>query len=493
MAKAWKVNDPAQPSFPITYKTTKRWAGNCTILNSNSNKFYHSELQVALNGQARIYTEYGRVGKTKAANYRYFNSETQGEVEYNKLVNKKKNRKKDPYVEVELAITAVGSDGAKDIKKAMTGINIDKEKVIKSNLHSEVQRLVGSWFGSTGTFIEMTLKCPLGQLTKEQIDKGRAVLTECQKRINAGVSTSLQEYDNLTSKFYSLIPHVLPHKINADNLRIDDLTKVVEKNDTLDTFLDAKNVSSVLSDGSSIDARYKTLKANIDIVEPMSPEYKWLEQIVHGTRASNHRWLGKMKIHNIFKLQRNHEYDLFTNRAVSIAAQRRQNTWTWPNMLARFGPERTDLSKEELELYKRANIIPLFHGTRNENMIGITTKGLLIRPSGAVHTGSMYGDGCYFGFSSKALNYSSCRGTYWARGNHDRGYLFMVDVCLGDPLIAGRSSYYTAKNISPKHCAWAKAGGSSGLINDEFITYHPSGKLQQHNLRYIIEIETQAK
>ena len=57
--------------------------------------------------------------------------------------------------------------------------------------------------------------------------------------------------------------------------------------------------------------------------------------------------------------------------------------------------------------------------------------------------------------------------------------------------IPQRSGYYNAKQISPKHSTWARAGGQ--VINDEFITYHQSGKNQQHNLRYIIEIESKAK
>jgi hypothetical protein len=36
-------------------------------------------------------------------------------------------------------------------------------------------------------------------------------------------------------------------------------------------------------------------------------------------------------------------------------------------------------------------------------------------------------------------------------------------------------------------------GGRSGVINDEIITYTPSGKGQQHCLRYIIEFETQVR
>lgn len=492
MAKAWKVNDLAQPSFPSIYKTTHRWEGSQTNITKNSNKFYHAEVQVGSDGSSRVYTIYGRVGKTSAANYRYFGSEAQCVREYEKLISKKQNRKKDPYVEVELAITAVGSDSAKDIKKAMTGINVSsKKKVTQSKLHSEVQRLIGSWFKDTGNFIKMNLKCELGQLTVEQIEKGRKILDECKDKVNSKLQISDKEYDNLTSMFYSLIPHVLPHKIRPEDLRLNLLDRVVKKEETLDTFLDAKNISSVIG-SNSIDEKYNSLNAEIEWLNPLDPIWKWIENMVHGTRAKNHTFLGKIKIHNIFKLQRDNEYNLFTNRATQIIANRKEKDFVWPNNLERFGLERCDYkSKEELELFKRANILPLFHGTRTENLPGITQRGLLIRPSGAIHTGSMFGDGTYFSIFSKSCSYCSSRGTYWTRGNADRGYIFLADVCLGNQKIVETSGYYTANNIKPNHSIWAKAGRT--LYNDEFITYYPSGNNQQFNLRYILEIETQAR
>jgi hypothetical protein len=69
--------------------------------------------------------------------------------------------------------------------------------------------------------------------------------------------------------------------------------------------------------------------------------------------------------------------------------------------------------------------------------------------------------------------------------------VLLNDVCLGDPKIVEHSNYYTAKNISPCHSVWAKAG--SFLINDEFIVYHPTGSLQQHRIRYVLEVETNAR
>lgn len=115
--KSWKDGEVGQPSFPKTYVVTKRWEGTCTDIIKNSNKFYHAEIQVAPNGTARIFTVYGRVGVAGSKEYRYYQSENSCLYDYESLIRKKRDRKKDPYREVDLAITSVGSDGAQRNKK----------------------------------------------------------------------------------------------------------------------------------------------------------------------------------------------------------------------------------------------------------------------------------------------------------------------------------------------------------------------------------------
>lgn len=487
--KVYKEGDPSQPSFPSNFKVTQRWEGTCTDVVKNSNKFFHIEVQISVDGKARIFTMYGRVGKVSAKEYRYYPSEFACLHDYNALIKKKRDRKKDPYREVDLAITSIGSEGAKEIKKAMN-ITAPSLPTKQSKLHHEIQRLVKSWFGSTGYFIEMNLKCPLGQLTTEQIDKGRKVLDECKNLINKGQVVS-KEVDTLTSQFYSLIPHILPHKINPDTLRLNTIQRVMEKHNTLDTFMSAKNVSSVLDKGSAVDDQYKTLNADLEWLDPSTDLWRWVDAMVHKTRAHNHSALGKIKLHNVFILNRHGEDKYFQSRADRIAGKRKLNDWTMPKILKDVGEGRPDLKPNEKAFYRKANILPLFHGTRNENMLNITTKGLLIRPSGAVYSGSAFGDGTYFASNStKSLNYSSCKGTYWAKGDASRGFLFLADVCLGDPKIVNTSGFYNNQNIKPHHSVWANGGY---LINEEFITYYPSGENQQHQLKYILEIETNAK
>lgn len=484
--KAWKNNEAGQPDFPSGFKVTKRWEGVVTDVGKNSNKFYHAEIQVASDGRARIFTMYGRVGAPNAAReYRYYPSEAACQSDYESLIRKKRDRKKNPYHEVDLAQTAVGSEGAKQIVKPMRGVDVKGAKQAASSLHAEVQRLVKNWFGDTETFIEMTLKCPLGQLTKEQIDKGRGVLDECRKRVNARRKTGQPEYDNLTSRFYSLIPHKLPHKIDPDQLRLDTLDRIMEKEDVLDTFLDAKNVSSVLTRGSSVDAQYTKLQADLEWIDRQDPLFKWIEQLVHETRAGNHGFLGRVKVFDAFRLKRNGEDGHFQASLERIAKE-----VGGKGESPRFtNTARPDLSKEERKLFDAANVWPLWHGTRPQNMVGIISRGLLIRPAGAVHTGSMFGDALYHAeSSSKSMNYTGCRGAYWSgSGKTDRSYLFLEDVIVGRPHVV-QSSKFFRKPPAGHHSVYAVPG--RGLYNSENMTYESSGPGQQHRLRYIVEFQS---
>lgn len=485
--KAWSEGEAGQPIFPSDYKVTKRWEGNCSDIVKNSNKFYHAEIQVASNGQARILTMYGRVGAPNPAKeFRYYTSESSCISDYEGLIRKKRDRKKDPYREVDLAITAVGSTGAQEIKKPMTGIDISKTKIEnKSSLHPEIQRLVSSWFGVTGKYITMTLKCPLGQLTKEQIDKGRAVLDDCKNRINNRLKTDDTLYDKLTSQFYSLIPHVLPHKIDPLVLRLSSLDKIMAKHDMLDTFLDAKNVENVMGSDSIVDEQYKKLNASLEWISPDDPVNKWIVGLINETRSHNHSFLGKIKVFNIYKLARIRESDYFNSSMERIAGEvcGKGDKPRYTNV------KRPDLSSDEKGIFVQANVWPLWHGTRPQNMVGIITRGLAIRPSGAVYTGSMFGDALYFAeSSSKSMNYCGSKGAYWSGSSgNDRVFMFLSDVIVGKPHIVMGSQFFK-KPPSSCHSVYAVPGG--GLYNSENMIYNSSGSGQQHRLRYIVEFQT---
>jgi poly [ADP-ribose] polymerase 2/3/4 len=131
-----------------------------------------------------------------------------------------------------------------------------------------------------------------------------------------------------------------------------------------------------------------------------------------------------------------------------------------------------------------------WHGSRNENWLSIMEQGLVLRPTNAIRTGSMFGHGIYFADKcKKSLGYTSLRGSYWASGASDKAYLALYDVHLGNPLKVDRHTSWcsdlTEKSLKAKgnyDSVFALKGAD--LINNEYIIYNDN----QSTIKYIIEV-----
>lgn len=132
-----------------------------------------------------------------------------------------------------------------------------------------------------------------------------------------------------------------------------------------------------------------------------------------------------------------------------------------------------------------------WHGSRTENWWSILSNGLMIRPSGAVYTGSMFGDGIYFATKAqKSIGYTSLSNSYWANGNDSKAYLALFKVHTGkqyDVYKHTNDCYnLSAKKLKAKgnyDSTFAHAGQS--LKNDEVIVYNTN----QCSVAYIVEIK----
>lgn len=132
----------------------------------------------------------------------------------------------------------------------------------------------------------------------------------------------------------------------------------------------------------------------------------------------------------------------------------------------------------------------LWHGSRNENWFNILQTGLLIRPSGAIYTGSMFGDGIYFADKfQKSLGYTSLRGSYWTGGSANTAMLALFETILGEQMHIHRhnSSHYRLDYNQVKRGGYDSvyAHGGADLRNNEYIVYTPN----QCTIRYIVEIK----
>lgn len=174
-------------------ESVKRWTLNFTDIVSNNNKFYNAEVVKGVDGNYYLYTVYGRVGAGGAKEYRACDDQHHAELEGEKLI---KSKIKKGYVEVKLAKADIGSDVGKakidaavsvEIIKKM-GAKVVEEEAVPSKLSIPVQELIRTWFGITQEFVELNLdtkKCPLGQLSLDQIDLAKKILEEARTQIHA--------------------------------------------------------------------------------------------------------------------------------------------------------------------------------------------------------------------------------------------------------------------------------------------------------------------
>jgi poly [ADP-ribose] polymerase len=133
----------------------------------------------------------------------------------------------------------------------------------------------------------------------------------------------------------------------------------------------------------------------------------------------------------------------------------------------------------------------LFHGSRNENWFSILMTKLKVNPVNVVITGKMFGNGIYFAPSAaKSYGYTSCRGSKWANGRSENGYLALYEVATGHEYRTdhweNHMTRYDKKSFEREHpgCDSFHALAGRNLLNDEVIVYDEGAC----RIRYLIEI-----
>jgi len=475
----------------------KRAYGICTDSDANHNKAYSAELhQDEGTSNYTVFVSYGRVGE-KMAEREYLNdngsalSQYEAEQQYNDLLKDKfgapkcsacgnktdvagvmtcskcsrKYNFKDytkKYVPVDLAQAKVGSDHGKaivDTTKLTTAsqaqVQPDPTTVMSTpSLAREIVSFLTHIFEEAGQaarsslntgVLKATADNPLGTLSQAQLEDGRGILDEIRLLLLDGKDHATLM--KLTTGFYSTIPQQIDRRPDWNRLCIDNLPKLSTAIDLIDLLSDVKGVQTSFKSGTTDWDRYDSVGADLEVVDRNDPVWKKLEQNALNSRAHNHRQYDRMKVRNIFKLR--------------VSSQKDHN-WLDPN--------------------KVGNVQALYHGSRNANILGITTKGLLLRPPGAVITGSMYGAGLYFGSnSSKSLQYS--QGGWGGTGNRSNNvYLYVCSLALGR--IKEYTTAQTHLTAPPSGYHSVKGVPGVQLVNEEYIVY----TLRQHRLDYIMDI-----
>ncbi|KAJ8495164.1 hypothetical protein ONZ51_g1849 [Trametes cubensis] len=446
---------------------------NQTDVGKNANKFYVLQLlhPVGNNSNCVLYTRWGRVGENGQSQKKVWSLATYGYGEQMlrlwasskgpwgpaTAVNEFKKQfkakagvdweqrvgmmpKKGKYVWLE---RSYDDDEEKDQNSKSGGSSKDaeEEKIPDSTLPSEIQILCRLIFNSSLLDAHLSSmnydanKLPLGKLAKSTILNGFAALKTLSEVIAqpAGpTALSLGGFrpavEELTGRYYSIIPHVFGRErpIVIDN--IDRLKKELELVDALgDMEVASKLIASAIpkdADGrpvNPLDAHFRSLQlSKMEPVARTSSEFSALETYTRDTHGATHRHYG-VEVLQAFRVEREHE------------------TEAW--MKAGYGS------------IPDGDRLLLWHGSRTTNFAGILKQGLRIAPPEAPVTGYMFGKGVYFAdMMSKSANY--CH----AYLSDNTGLLLLCEVAA-KPFL----EQYQANYNADQDCKNAGARSTKGL------------------------------
>jgi poly [ADP-ribose] polymerase len=434
---------------------------NCTNIQGNNLKFYSIELQTD-GTDYQVFTNYGRIGGTSAYDIRnkYQDdtniTESDARKEYNRLIKRKlKGKKRDGYIEnyevVEVLTPTVGSKNIKNVTVSKITTSDSDIKNEYSDMSNEVQQLINQIceenIHNITSVMDLNitsngLETPLGKLSKSQIDKAKSPLTKLNDILKSS-NPNISDIRNLSTLFYSLVPHRLGHRI-TDNDLLNTNTIINDKFDLLDMLESAVDMGDALQ--SNATKRYNAIGTDIKVLTDPN-EIKRIEDYVYNTKASNHRYsdIYDLKIKRIYVVHLPQERKRFESQSIG-------------------------------------NVKELFHGSRNCNILSILKNGLIIVKSGSTKTGEMFGPGIYFADSStKSANYSY---GFWGgiKNKYPNNFMFLADVSLGT-IEKHTSSHWCT---TPKH-GYDSVMGVKGnsLYNNEYIVYNPN----RCTLKYLIEFE----
>lgn len=299
---------------------------------------------------------------------------------------------------------------------------LDTTSKIKSELPTPVQNLIKLIFDVDAmkkTMMEFELdmeKMPLGRLSKHQLKKAYAVLTELSDFVVKGASNAL--FIDASNRFYTLVPHSFGTEMPTV---LDTLDMITSKIQMLDSLMEIELAYSMLNEDTEkgknpIDGHYEQLKAKLVPLNHESDEFKTLVKYVQNTHAETHN-----------------KYELIVEDIFTV--------------------DRSGENKRYKPFRKLANRKLLWHGSRLTNFAGILSHGLKIAPPEAPATGYMFGKGIYFAdMVSKSANYC------FTSPQNNTGLVMLCEVALGNMKEYSRAHYVEKL---PSGCHSAKGLGQT--------------------------------
>lgn len=242
-------------------------------------------------------------------------------------------------------------------------------------------------------------KLPLGLPSSRQIAQGVSILERIQDKLK-GERVS-ESYENLSSQFYTAIPHSFGRSIpptirDAEHLqrRFDMCNIMLDMQSTDATMQDIqKSVQNVTKAPALVDQHYDSLQASLALMDPSCPDFEKIKTYFDKTK-----WNPSTKLLNVWSVDRSGEAERF----------------------------------EKFENIGNRKL--LWHGTNIAVVAPILTNGLRIMP----HSGGRVGSGIYLAnMQAKSAQYTSGYGAKYA-------CMFLTEAPLGKEHIVNSDGYHAS-------------------------------------------------
>lgn len=380
---------------------------NQTNIGANNNKYYVIQL-LESGGKYYTWTRWGRVGEpgqnAMLGNGTIEDARKNFEAKFrDKTGNAWANRasfspKAGKYTLIEIERSAEAAAKAAEVEEKLRAIDQEAAKlqpkpkgVAPSRLHPSLEQFMTLIFnhdmfkGAMASFDIDVKKMPLGQITKSQVQKGYEVLEELQTAIQSGGARSIND---LSSRFYTLIPHAFGRKVPPPISTLDLLQKKFDMLNVLNDIeialgMQKKDARAEAEEDllpHPADENYKKLNAHLEWVDPAHREFDIVKTYMEQTAANGF----KLRLVDLFRVDRKGERDRFA-------------------------------AHEHLKERKL-----LWHGTNVAVVAAIIGSGLRIMP----HSGGRVGKGIY-------LASENGKSVYYVGWSGPTGVMFLAEAALG--------------------------------------------------------------
>lgn len=399
-----------------------------------SNKYYNMYEQ----GDGTFIAEWGRVDVTKS-------SKTYPMSKWDSTIKSKTSKSK----------------GYKDVTHLFEqAAEESSESDIAEIQNSVVKKLMDQLQAFANNSVQQNYTVSSRAVTQAMVDDAQDTVTQLKALIE--MDASVEKINELLLELYHIIPrrmnnvhdHLLKgNKINSDEMLEQAEKLITDEQDTLDVM-----AGQVIINKQEDDAKKEQEKEEDNTQDILSIMGIEMEEASDEDNEIVKKQLGPNA----------HQF----RKAYKVKHKATQ---------AKFDKNLAEATNKKVELF--------WHGSRNQNWLNILSTGLLIRPSGAIHTGSMFGDGIYFADKAqKSIGYTSLRGSYWASGGDNVAYLALFSVHVGEQkhIKHHNSSCYSLNKakLDAENCDSVFAHGGADLRNNEYIVYDSS----QCTVSYLVEI-----